>query len=323
MEKFGMQEGEELTHPWLNRSIETAQRRVEQHHFSIRKRTLQYDDVMNKQREVVYGRRKEVLLTDDPRKLLFDYLDTAIFERVQSLEHNPKEFGTPYDREALLKWLYISFPIGFSADDLPVDVASYSPDVVTKRIMERIETTYAAKEKGEEPEALRWLERQIMLAAHDKPWQEHLYAMDNLRQEIVLQSYGQRDPLVEYKKEAFAAFGELIGQINQEIANSAFRSATSLQAFQNMFAAMPRREIHRVMGQFDTGGGGAAEAAQAAGPARQAAPTGGEAPAPGPDGAAPPPAPKPLPFMREEPKVGRNDLCPCGSGKKFKKCHGQ
>ncbi len=313
MERFGLQEGEELAHPLLNRTIEGAQRKVEQHHYSIRKRTLQYDDVMNKQREVIYARRREILTCEDTRKLLFDYLDTSIYERVRMNLRDEKNSGYPFDREGLLKWLQQTFPIGFNDEMLEVEPGSFTVEMLTDRLLKRVEEVYQAKEKDEDPEAVRWLERQVMLAAHDKPWQEHLYAMDNLRQEISLQSYGQRDPLVEYKRVAREIFDELISTIDDEIANNTFRSATSLRALENMLAAMPRREVHREAAQFDTAGATASRqpVGAAAGQQRLSTNSGEGGP------------PKIAPFQREEPKVGRNDPCPCGSGKKYKKCHGQ
>lgn len=316
MERFGMEEGEELAHPWLNKSIETAQRKVEQHHYSIRKKTLQYDDVMNKQREVVYGRRREILTTEDTRKLLFEYLDTAVFERVQMYQRDEKSFGSPVDQEALMRWLQQTFPIGIKEDDLEVE-GGFTPEALTTKLVTKIEDAYQIGENIIDPEMMRARERQVMLAAHDRPWQEHLYSMDNLRQEILLQSYGQRDPLVEYKKVAFEMFGELIEQINDEIAKYIFVSRESLEAMARMQASIPQQEVHQRMGQFDS----ASEAGAAAGArARQrvgaTAGGGGSSDNSGEEDTV-------QPFQREQPKVGRNDPCPCGSGKKYKKCHGR
>ena len=303
MEKFGFEEGEELSHPWLNRTIENAQRKVEAHHFAMRKRTLQYDDVMNKQREVVYGRRKEALQSDEPGELLMGYIDEAAFEHLQMAAQDEREMGSPIDKEMVLNWLRHAFPVvGFTIDELATEPGSYDPEALSGALMKRIRPAYATKIKGESPEAVSYLERQTMLNAVDRLWQEHLYAMDQLRQGVYLHSHAQRDPVVEYKKEAYTMFGDLMERITDEIAANTFRSATSLQSFQRMLANMPQQEVHDLFGQFETSGGGQAE---------------------GGDGEEPGAPPKVLPYTREQPKVGRNDPCPCGSGKKFKKCHGR
>jgi preprotein translocase subunit SecA len=299
MERFGFEEGEELSHPWLNRSIETAQRRVEEQHFSVRKRVLEYDDVMNKQREVVYGRRKDVLYSDDPRTLLFDYIDTTVFDQLNSCVYERAEEGEAFDVDHFHNWLSTTFPIGFSREEVAGDTQMFEPEPLVNMIIDRINETYTIKESGEEPEQLRWLERQIMLSAHDELWQEHLYTMDSLRTSIGLMQFAQRDPLVEYKSEAYRIFGTLLLNVNSRICSNVFRSATSLTAFQNMLSSLPKQEVHRMFGQFDTVED---EPAQAEEPAEK---------------------PKGVTYQREQPKVGRNDPCPCGSEKKYKHCHGR
>ncbi len=306
MSKLGMEEGEELQHPWLNRSIETAQKRVEQHHFSIRKRTLEYDDVMNKQREVVYGFRKEVLLSDDPRSLLFDIVHEEVENHVDdALDRQLNEF---FDGEGLLSWLNTTFPLGFSPEILKTNSEEGFPDRQTllSKVIGKIEEAYETKEELEDSESLRWLERQTILDAVDRLWQDHLYAMDYLRSSINLRAYAQKDPLVEYKHEAFNLFSEMMGEINQEILTNMFRSATSLAAFEELLASVPQELVHDQIEQF---GGDEME--------NRNTPDGGQA--------ALPDAAEQLQvtFRRELPKVGRNDPCPCGSGKKFKKCCGK
>lgn len=309
MSKLGLDEGEELQHPWLNKSISTAQKRVEQHHYSIRKRTLEFDDVMNKQREVVYGFRKEVLLSDTPRELLMNILRQEIEEHVDAtFVMLGSEAEDSIAVENLLLWLNSTFPIGFTAKELPVkyneidpksmtvELSSGDADKVIEFLIEKIDKAYQAKEELEEPESLKWLERNIILEAVDRLWQEHLYGMDHLRSSISLRAYAQKDPLIEYKHEAFKMFSELMAEINQEILNNMFRSASSLAAFENMLASLPQEMIHDQIDQF----GGAPEE------------YGEES---GEDNIQ-------ITFVRDEPKVGRNDPCPCGSGKKYKKCCG-
>ena len=295
MERLGLEEGEELSHPILNRSIERAQRRVEQQHFAIRKRTLEYDDVMNKQRSTVYGLRSGILMTDNPREMLFDFIYTTIADKVEAafagVGRNEKA-----DLEDVSTWCSHTFPIGFRAEVFhpPCDAAS-----VTRGVIEQIERAYALKEKLENPDSLRFLERHIMLNAIDTLYQEHLYGMDALRQGVQLRSYGQRDPLVEYKQEAYSLFAELMDAIREQVCSNVFRSATTLAAYQSLFTAAPQKQVHDSLGQFGGIGNGGPEAPESAG--------------------------LPLGFTvrRQLPKVGRNDVCPCGSGKKFKHCCGR
>lgn len=308
MSRLGLEEGEELQHPWLNKSISTAQKRVEQHHYSIRKRTLEYDDVMNKQREVLYGFRKEVLLSDQPRDLLFDIVKQEIEEHVDSTYAmiGTADLSEGAILETLLLWLNSTFPIGFTYKDLnlrnaEIDTKTFKAvldpadaDNVIDALMEKIEKTYQAKEKLEDPESLRWLEKNIILEAVDRLWQEHLYGMDHLRSSINLRAYAQKDPLIEYKQEAFKMFSELMADINQEILTNMFRSASSLASFEHMLASLPQEMIHDQIAQF----GGAPE-----------------------DFEMPEDDIK-ITFVRDVPRVGRNEPCPCGSGKKFKKCCG-
>jgi preprotein translocase subunit SecA len=291
MERLGLEEGEELSHKLLNRSIERAQRRVEQQHFAIRKRTLEYDDVMNKQRETIYGLRKDVLTTDDPRGMLFDVIYTTVAERVEGALALTEK-GRSADLTEVTNWLTHTFPIGF-APDLFENVTD--ADAFCRRVVDRIDQAYGLKERAEDPESLRWLERQIMLNAIDTLYQEHLYAMDSLRQGVQLRSY---DPLVEYKQEAYALFTGLMDSIKDEICSNVFRSATTITAFSQMLSTMPQREVHDQMDQFD----------------------GIPGMAPPDDGSA---IPVGVTIRRNTPKVGRNDPCPCGSGKKYKHCCGR
>ena len=294
MEKLGLQEGEELSHKLLNKSIERAQRRVEQQHFAIRKRTLEYDDVMNKQREVIYGLRRGILTATDTRKMLFDFVYTAVSEHIETATvAGTRE--SPLNKGELLAWLATSFPIGFSENDLTWDGELVQEDFAT-RIVDRVDEAYKLKEKTEDADSLRWLERQIMLNAIDSTYQEHLYAMDALRQSVQLRAYGQRDPLVEYKQEAYAIFAELMDTVKDKILSNMFRSATTLSAFRQLLSSLPHEEVHDTLGQFEGTSAASAESDLE--------------------------LPVGVTFRRQAPKVGRNDSCPCGSGKKFKRCCG-
>lgn len=296
MEKMGMQEGEELSHPWLNKSIERAQKRVEQQHFGFRKRTLQYDDVMNQQRGVVYGLRRDILTTDDPRGMLFDFVHTGVIEHVESALAQKDEDGN-YNFSELANWLTSTFPLRLDEETVAQREEDTAEDLAG-RIVDEIDRVYSLKEKTEEPEALRWAERQVMLTAIDRLYQEHLYSMDALRQGVQLRAYGQRDPLVEYKQEAYHLFSSLMNDVKQEILGNMFRSMAALAAIRQQLSNAPRQQVHQ---QLDptTAGGGEQGAEQPQGP------------------------PQPVTVRRPGPKVGRNSPCPCGSGKKFKHCCGR
>lgn len=229
MERFGMADGEAIEHGLMNRSVESAQKRVEQRYYISRKRILDFDDVMNRQREVVYGLRNEALVSEDPREMLFDALNEAIPAKVASFMSTGD--GTPPDVEGLIDWANVAFPLGLPRD--PESFAGQTPEEVAAELVEKVKSLYLKKSEGERPEHVDHLERQIMLTAIDKLWQEHLYNMDALRDGVFLRSHGQKDPLVEYKSEAFKLFVTLMENINLEIINGLFRSTTNLDAFED------------------------------------------------------------------------------------------
>ncbi|MBI4027039.1 MAG: preprotein translocase subunit SecA [Verrucomicrobia bacterium] len=309
MAKFGFEEGQELEHPWLNRSVETAQKRVEQFHYQQRKHTLEYDDVMNKQREIIYGLRNDVLHGIEVRERIQDAVADVVEARAaQHLPANkPME---QWDVDGLVGWANITFPVSFKVGEVRGRFAGAegAAEIILKKVWE----IYAQKEKSEEPEGLKRIEKAIVLSAIDRLWQEHLYNMDGLRKGIGLRSYGQRDPLVEYKQEAYKLFEDLMASINQEIASNLFRSATSLEAFEIFLASLPQQLIHE---EAPSGFGGVRPAASGAG--------GSSAGQPGANETAEQAVKKAIPIRRSVPKVGRNDPCPCGSGKKYKQCHGR
>jgi preprotein translocase subunit SecA len=305
MEKLGIEEGEVLEHPWLNKSIETAQRRVEQQNFSIRKRTLEYDDVMNKQREKIYGFRSETLTLESPREQLYFAVEEVVAARAEDAIASKSEAG----EKEFLMWANTTFPLGLRENDLPEEKTI---DTLTDLVLERVKKAYELKASHEDRDALNRLERHLILQSVDEHWQEYLRSMDGLREGISLRAYGQRDPLVEYKREAYNLFIDLMDRIYEEIANSMFRSATSAVAMEEFFQSLSGMQVHNEVSAL------AAAAAQAAAMPQQQVPMG--APPPGVDIPQPPrPA---APVRRDAPKVGRNDPCPCGSGRKYKKCCG-
>ncbi|HWQ93197.1 MAG TPA: SEC-C metal-binding domain-containing protein, partial [Clostridia bacterium] len=329
MEKMGLEEGQELEHPLLNRSIEQAQKRVEQHNFQIRKRTLEYDDVMNKQREVIYGFRNEIIHAADVRDRLMDIMEEVALQKVEQCTTNEPDFAN-WKVRALADWVNLNFPLGLPEGEIvkaaeaggeaPVAGSMFehlSPQqfAVFNFISDKVRQSYELKISFENPDALKEVERYTILSAIDKLWQEHLYEMDSLRHSIGLRAHGQRDPLIEYKAEAYKIFEELMLNIKTEICHNIFRSASSLLAFENFLRSVPQRTTHQSTSAFGGAaptGSDAAAAAQPGGPP-QASDIVSEA-------AAAVEKAKPV---RSGPKVGRNDPCPCNSGKKYKHCCGK
>ncbi len=306
-----MQEGEELEHPWLNRSIESAQKKVEQQNYSIRKRLLQYDDVLNQQREVIYGIRNAAIHADRPKDIIFEQIEEELASRLEVAGFGERSGALQSTVESLVGWLNSHFPISVRAEELKGTPAELVP-----MLLGRIKQAYAVKESVEIPEALGSLERYVVINAIDHHWQEHLTEMEELRRSIGLRSYGQKDPLVEYKGEAYKYFEELMNNVRLQICTGLFRSASNLQSFENMLALLSRTA--RAVGPTDLPAPAAAGAPQVA----SAGPGGGPA-GRRPDGGGEPEIQLPkVTIRRETPKVGRNDPCPCGSGKKFKHCHG-
>jgi len=299
METFGLKEGEELEHPWLNKSVETAQKRVEQRNYMMRRRTLEFDDVMNQQREVVYGYRNEVMDSDNPRTLIEEVISEVIPKKVAGFLEVTE--GQEPDPDGLLQWINSTFPLGLTREKAALDTRSVEEN--SAFLTQTIRDAYERKASLENPDALRGLERYIILNAVDRLWQEHLYAMDGLREAVYLRAFGQKDPLVEYKNDAYAMFVDLMDTIKAEVLNNLFRSTTNLQAFEQLLASLPQSLLRT----------------DPLAPPRQSASVSTSV---GDEGEVAPPKME-LPIKRELPKVGRNDPCPCGSGKKFKSCCGR
>jgi preprotein translocase subunit SecA len=314
MERFGMAEGEELQHPWLNRSVETAQKRVEQRNYVGRKRVLEYDDVMNQQREVIYERRNDALESNDPRLLVNDAVEQGIRDRLADFLPSEKGSDLEPDYENLLQWLNTTFPIGLreiSDEFKALDFAAQG-DWVKEKVLQ----AYDMKLEGFHPEMVQEADRRIMLNAIDRLWQEHLLALDALKEGVMLRTYGQKDPLIEFKQEAFSIFSELMRSINAEVLHNLFKSANELIAYHQMQMAQ--------MAQFFRDNGlpvpGSAPAQQQ--PKEEEKPKPHDAGREGPKLILPSAIPQPQRKVVPS-NIGRNDPCPCGSGKKFKQCCGR
>ena len=309
MERFGLEEGQELEHPWLNKSVETAQKRVEQRNYLIRKRTLDMDDVMNNQREVVYGYRNEVIDSEEPRPLIYEVIDEAVPAKVK--EYLGDERTAEPNYTGLLHWVNTTFPLGLTSEKAKFETRN--TDENSQFLIERIKQAYERKSSHEEPMAVKSLERYIILNAIDRLWQEHLYAMDALREGVYLRAYAQKDPLIEYKAEAYEMFTELMANIKNEVLHNLFRSTSNLQAFENFLATLPQFLMREHAPSSPTA---------TTDRARQPQPVGAVAGMEGNgDGAGE--VKLDLPVRRAMPKVGRNEPCPCGSGKKYKNCCGR
>jgi preprotein translocase subunit SecA len=305
-----MKEGEELEHPLLNRSIETAQKKVEQQNYSIRKRLLQYDDVLNKQREIIYAIRNEAIQSERCKDLIFGFVDEEIAERLAVAGFADKAGPTP-GLESFVGWIVSHFPITLKVEDLEHKTEAEAREIVVGRIKE----AYGLKESVEDPAALGGLERYVVINAIDHHWQEHLTEMEDLRKSVGLRSYGQKDPLSEYKNEAFRYFGELMDNVRLQICTGIFRTATNRTAFENMLSILSR--TLRLEGPAAGGAPSGPVAVRPAGaslPAMTTATTvtsggAGAATATAPGGG--PAREIKLPAVtirREVPKVGRNDF---------------
>ncbi len=331
MQRLGMQEGEAIEHPWVSKAIENAQRKVEAHNFDIRKNLLEFDDVANDQRKVIYAQRSELMAADDIsdsiRAIRVDVVGAVVAQFVPP-ESMEEEWDVPGLEAALEEEFGIELPV---AKWLEEDEELHSGNL-RDRIVQALEEAYAAKERQVGPEVMRHFEKAVMLQVLDQAWKEHLAAMDYLRQGIHLRGYAQKNPKQEYKREAFEMFTALLERIKQEvisvISKVQIRAETDVEALE-------RRRRTEVPMEYRH-----AEASAAAAPLAEAAGAGAAMPPPaggfvagagGPvAGAAPRGAPQgapqgapAAPFVREGRKVGRNEPCPCGSGKKYKHCHGR
>src|ERR1700731_4490659 len=307
MERFGLEEGQELEHPWLNKSVETAQKRVEQRNYMIRKRTLDFDDVMNMQGEVVYTYRNEVINSPEPRTLIYEVIDEAgPATGKEYLDLDEANYA------GLIHWINTTFPLGLTKEKAEFETRDVEGNA--QFLIAKIKDAYERKSSHEEPAAVKSLERYIILNAIDRLWQEHLYAMEALREGVYLRGYPQKDPLIEYKTEAYDMFVELMANIKNEVLHNLFRSTSNLQAFENFLASLPQFLLREEAPTAPT--------ANASARARQPQPVGAMAGV-AMDGDGAGEVSIDLPVRRSLPKVGRNEPCPCGSGKKYKNCCGR
>jgi preprotein translocase subunit SecA len=296
MAKLGMENGQPIEHPMVSKAVENAQRKVEAHHFDMRKHVLEYDDVMNRQREVIYALRRDILTGENQKDILYDMADEVLEETLANVI--PKDtYPEEWDIEGLNENLERLFGISITKVDdkfvkldgeKEIKLESYKAEELHDDVFKIATSKYDLKEKEVSPGLLRKPERMIMLQVLDNLWRDHLLAMDHLKEGIGLRSYAQKNPLNEYKKEGFDLFRNMNFRMKEEICEFLFKVQINREAVESLESQQEKEERkvteHR--------GEGAEEQ-------------------------------KTAPVKRDENKVGRNDPCPCGSGKKYKKCHGQ
>src|SRR5258708_5282025 len=327
MQRLGMEEGVPIEHGMVTKAIERAQKQVEGQNFSVRKHLLEYDDVMNKQRENIYALRREILEGKikvaedevvDTREYLMELAEDMLDSIVETYAARTADIEA-WDLDALKREANRIFGI----DAGPIDFSDRTSDEIRELLWDKIVESYAAKEQQVGRDVLQRVERDIMLQIVDQQWKDHLYSLDHLKEGIGLRGYGQRDRLIEYKKESFELFQAMKERIDEEIV----RYLWWLRPIMGEEAEAPRRPAPARRPPPITLNDPGAEAAAASvfGAPRSAAPH--TAPPARNSGMQQPPRvggdeALPQTVRREEPKVGRNDPCPCGSGKKYKKCHG-
>jgi preprotein translocase subunit SecA len=297
MDKFGMEEGQVIEHPLVTRAIEMAQKRVEQHNFEIRKQLLEYDNVMNKQREVIYGLRRKILEGKDLRPYLMGILATVvemIIERYLFIEG---------EKEPDIKGLrrHIKFNFNYELKTQDKELLGLSKEDITDKILRELKDFYYEKEKAVGEDRMRHFERLTLLQIIDAKWKDHLYAMDNLREGISLRAYAHRDPLVEYQHEAFNMFQQMYNLINEDAIQAIFKiQAISKEEFKSIFMSVPQELIHTEFSSLSE-----SQTVKDEVPTKQEI------------------SQSRVSTPKTTKKVGRNEPCPCGSGKKYKRCCGR
>lgn len=275
MDKLGMEEDQPIEHPIITKSIENAQKKVEAHNFNIRKHVLEYDDVMNTQREVIYSQRRQVLENENTKDSIIDMI-TQVIDRLLDIYVSKDIHPEEWDLKGLSEYLMDIFQIRYDFEGKEQDL---SRDDLRQELISKALAAYDKKEEELGSDTMRELERYVLLKTVDQKWMDHIDAMDQLREGIGLRAYGQRDPVMEYKFEGYEMFQDMIRSIQEDTVRYLFRVQVK--------AAPERRQKTYNMSYSHSDSGE-----------------------------------KPQP-VRKEKKIGRNDPCPCGSGKKYKKCCGR
>jgi preprotein translocase subunit SecA len=303
MDKLGLQEGQVIEHPWVTGSIEIAQRRVEQHNFEIRKQLLEYDNVMNKQREIIYGQRRQTLEGASLEESVLE-IAKGLVEKISQLYLSDNATSDGPDINGLLNAIKLKFGLEIDASKR---YQGLNKDNIKEELCEKLVLAYEEKEKSVGVDLMQGLVRMVFLQIIDSKWKDHLYAMDSLKEGIGLRAYGQRDPLVEYKREAFDMFGQMIASIEEDAVEAIFKlQPAKPERFRGVFSSVAQEFSHPEVEKFEK-------------PEEETS-----------DGGVPgvlPPKVTMKPIQSSHPKVGRNDPCPCGkinprtgNPLKYKKC---
>jgi preprotein translocase subunit SecA len=317
LQRVGMRDGEAIESGLLSRQIEKAQRKVEAHNFDIRKSLLEYDDVANDQRKVVYHQRSELMEADDVAESVENIRDEVVESAVQ--EFIPRgSVEEQWDPEGLQQALRSDFGLDLPVAEWLEKEKTLNSDQLCDRIVESAKDYYEQKVADIGESIMRGFEKQVMLSQLDLHWKEHLAAMDYLRQGIHLRGYAQKNPKQEYKREAFEMFGQMLEQVKHDtislLMRVRVRSQEEVERMEAEQRAKKAMEFQHAQASALASGATAATASAAA----------AEAVAAGGGGGGRAAAAEPVqPFVREGRKIGRNEPCPCGSGKKYKQCHGR
>ncbi len=309
LSRVGMREGEAIESRLLSRQIERAQRKVEAHNFDIRKSLLEYDDVANDQRKVVYEMRTDLMEAEDVADWIVG-LREEVLEAVVEEHIPPESVEEQWDVPGLVKTLESDFAAPLDIQQWLEKDESLETGAIKQRVIDEVSARYEEKVETIGPPVMRHFEKAVMLQQLDSQWKEHLAAMDYLRQGIHLRGYAQKNPKQEYKREAFQMFSEMLDRVKRDtisiLSRVQIRTEEEVEAMERQRRASTRMKFQH------------AEAASvAAGPVASGAASSGQAPSAGPV------SDPQTPFVRDERKVGRNEPCPCGSGKKYKRCHGR
>ncbi len=295
MERMGMGEEDEIQHPWLSRAIANAQRKVEGHNFQIRKNLIEFDDVMNQQRHTVYSRRREILANESNKDMVLDMIDQMVTEIVE--ECVPEKIGEGFDSTQLRDRILAAFNIQLADSDL--SAGQGLQEDLGKGLYDRMIAIYEERERANGADLMRRIETVLLLQTLDALWKDHLLSMDHLREGIGLRGYGQKDPILEYKKEGYMLFREMMNSFVADTVSKLFRVKVSSE--ESVSRAAERGRQRQAASAVHSGTSAFEEAPpEARGDHGRRQGT----------------------ILREAPKVGRNDPCPCGSGKKYKKCCG-
>ncbi len=296
MTRLGLSEGSAITHPWMTSSVEKAQKRVEEHNFEIRKQLLKYDEVMNQQREVIYGYRRNVLQGSNLKYEILEMIKETIARKVEEVT-SENDYGENWNIDKLRLWLagYLSIKI----DDQDLRSDYLSQEILAANIEDIVLNAYETREQQIGGDTLREIERISLLRVVDTQWREHLHEMDLLKEGISFRAYANKDPLIEYKKESFILFQNLIGAIQDNVTKRVFTLKIITTREQYIDLLEHAHTTHSDIPAFEYHGNDLQQTNDS----------------------------KPAPVVKQQPvrvehKVGRNDPCPCGSGKKYKKCCG-